>query len=182
MIVLFNNKRKIWIISTILFNLFWSFLYFKQLFYPDSQDYIINLSAIALLPFIYFVAVLSVLTIPVDRSKILTSPGMIWALIYTFGLFVLFATIGKYNYIVLLFVVITEPLKVKFIDNASIKHLKTKYISLALISFLLLSICTLLPKMNAPANATAMWMGGFYFLILLFLDLFFYKLVNKKVS
>ena len=162
-------------------NFIWAIVYFKQLFYPSSINYSLGLSGIVLLPFVYFVASLSVLTIPNDESRIIKSPGMIWTIIFFIGLITLFVILGKYKYIFLLYFVLLEPLKVKFIDMKSIKYLKIKYVSLAIVSFLVFSISTVLPPFNSKVNTAAMWMGGIYFSILNLMD-YTLPFLTKKIE
>ena len=175
------NKIKVGKLTSILFNLMWSLIYFKQLVWPNTQSYLINLSGIVLLPFIYFVAILFILTIPEVKSKSIEWFGTIWSSVFSIALISLFVAIGRYNYIFLLLFIWIEPLKIKFIYNGTIKHLKIKYIVLAIVSFLIISISVFLPKINATVNASAMWMGGIYFIFLAILDLKS-QVLSKKVD
>jgi len=75
-----------------------------------------------------------------------------------------------FNYVILFLFILIEPLKNRFINNQSNTYLAIKYLVLGIITFILVFIVELFPKLNAPINAAAMWMGGFYFLILIFID------------
>jgi len=164
---------------SVISNIIWALIYFKQLLYPNTNSYIINLSGIVLLPFIYFIATLFVLTIPEKKYNLLKSSGIIWSIIFSTALVVLFIILGKYNYIFLIYFILIEPLKIRFLNHSPIRYLKIKYISLAIISFIILSISTVLPRLNSPINATAMWMGGFYCIILIIIDYKFPALLTK---
>ncbi len=175
------QKSKVWKYSSIIFNLLWSISYFKQLIFPDDEKYIYILSRILFLPFIYVIAFVFILLMPSKLGFKKQYFILLIPLLFIISIVKFMFISHAFNYLIIFLFVLIEPIKNRFINNGSNTYLALKYLILGIITFLLIFVGEALPKLNAPINASAMWMGGIYFIILIIID---YKLpmLTRKIK
>lgn len=180
---------KLKIYFSIVINCVISSLYFKQLFIPGDEIIFLDTKEILLTPFILIYSFFGfLLYFSIENKFSLFSKNMkpieyIPSVMFTFIMlafillpFSFFEYKNGYKLALPFFIAFFEPIKIKYIFKQDNKILLQKNFILFITSLTLFFVTSLLPKFNAIENSWALYLGGFYFIVLALADYYFHKL------